>query len=368
MNTPSETVERVLDLAAAIQQVPSPTHAETQRASFVMERFQDEGLVDIQRDEVGNVLARLPGKRSASPVVIAAHLDSVFPLETDLKLSQAPNRLAGPGIGDNALGLAGLFGLVWELRRRESQLPGDVWLVGTAGEEGLGDLVGMRQIVKRFGAGPTAYLILEGMGLGQVFHRGLGVRRYEITSQTRGGHSWIDYGSPSAVHHLAALVTRLASIPLPVQPRTTLNVGVIQGGTSVNTIAAQARLELDLRSVRVDALDWLIEQVEKTVFAANLSGVEVKARVIGDRPAGEIAAEHPLVQLAQRCLLELDIEPHLIIGSTDANIPLSCGYPAICIGLTSGGRAHTTDEFIYTQPLAKGLEQLVQIVSRVWQR
>ncbi len=222
-------------------------------------------------DEVGNVYARLPGSGSSRPLVVSAHLDTVFPLSTDLHVTRrssnpgaaptnveglALSTVEGPGIGDNSLGVAGLFGLLWELNSSSAQiagstLPGDIWLVANVGEEGLGNLCGMRAVVDRFGDRPLAYLIVEGMALGQIYHRGLGVQRYRITVDTPGGHSWVDYGRPSAIHVLGEIIYRLSNLSLPRVPRTTLNIGTISGGTSINTIAAHAQLELDLRSVSV---------------------------------------------------------------------------------------------------------------------
>jgi acetylornithine deacetylase/succinyl-diaminopimelate desuccinylase-like protein len=362
--------EQVLTLALAIQQIPASTFFEEQRAIFVHNRFLAEGLSDVRIDAAGNVYARLPGAGEAHPLVVTAHLDTVFPLATSLEARHEPERITAPGIGDNSLGVAGLFGLVWALKASESlrqkdslPLPGDVWLVANVGEEGLGNLRGMKAVVDHFGDQPVAYIILEGMSLGWVYHRGLGVQRYRITVRTPGGHSWIDFGCPSAVHELAVLVTSLNALVLPEQPRTTLNVGVIQGGTSVNTIAAEAHLELDLRSEEVEALAKLVNQVERLVVTANRTDVEVTAHIIGQRPAGEISPNHPLVRLAFSCLEAQGLQPRLNIGSTDANVPLSLGLPAICIGLTTGSGAHTTSEYILTQPVAQGLAQLVDVVT-----
>jgi acetylornithine deacetylase/succinyl-diaminopimelate desuccinylase-like protein len=296
--------------------------------------------------------------------VISAHSDTVFPRETDLKISQETGKIYGPGIGDNSLGVAGLFGLLWSLREARISLPGDLWLVANVCEEGLGDLKGMRAVVERFGDQPLAYLILEGMAYGEIFHRGLGVQRYRITAQTEGGHSWADYGIPSAIHDLAALVTQLTALELPKKPRTSLNVGVISGGTSINTIAAEAHLELDLRSEDPAALQSLVAEVEALVTAADHPSVKFQAEIIGQRPAGSIPENHPLLKLAVQALKAQGKRPHLNIGSTDANIPLSQGLPAICIGLTHGRGAHTTGEYIYTECLQKGLAQLVEVVVK----
>jgi acetylornithine deacetylase/succinyl-diaminopimelate desuccinylase-like protein len=360
-------VQHTLDLAVEIQQIPAPTFEEERRAEFIRARFAAEGLTDIQMDAVGNVYARLPGADSdQTPLVVTAHMDTVFPKETDLTLRRKTGRVYGPGIGDNSLGLAGLFGLVWLLRGRNIRLPGDLWLVADVGEEGLGNLRGIRAVVERFGHRTAGYLAVEGMGLGQIFHCGLAVQRYRITLATPGGHSWIHYGQPSAVHEMAALISRLTALPLPTQPRTTLNVGRVEGGTTVNTIAAQAMLELDLRSENLKTLQEIASQVKKTAASFRRSNVHCSLEEIGRRPVGEISPDHPLVRLAVQILAELGVTPTLSAGSTDANLPLSLGYPAICIGLTTGEGAHTLNEFIYTRPVQIGLEQLYQLAARVW--
>jgi acetylornithine deacetylase/succinyl-diaminopimelate desuccinylase-like protein len=359
-------ITRLFDLVIAIQQIPAPTFHETERAKFVRTHFANEGFTDVELDSVGNVFARLPGTRPGKMLVVSAHMDTVFPTSIDLHCERELERILAPGIGDNSLGVAALFGLVWTLRERHLSLPGDLWLVANVCEEGLGDLRGIRAVVDRFGAGPLAYIVLEGLALGQIYHRGLGVRRYRITIQTSGGHSWIDYGQTSAVHELAALSTRITALSLPHTPRSTLNIGVISGGSSVNTIAAEAMLELDLRSEETETLEVLSTEVAQIVHTAEKPGVTVNMEIIGQRPSGEIPPEHPLVVLAQDCLHTVGIEPHLNIGSTDANLPLSRGIPAVTIGLTTGGRAHSVHEFINLPPVEKGMEQIISLVSRVW--
>ncbi len=359
-------VKRLLDLAVEVQQIPAPTFAEATRAQFVRGLFEAESLQDISVDEVDNVFARLPGEGKAKPLIVSAHLDTVFPAETDLSAVHRRKRIIGPGIGDNSLGVAALIGLVWLLRDHKISLPGDVWLVANSCEEGLGDLRGIRAVVDRFGADVHAYLIIEGLSLGYIQHRALGVKRYRITVKTTGGHSWSDYGRPSALHELSSLVTRLTSLPLPDEPRTTLNVGRMGGGTSINAIAADAWLELDLRSEGPQVLTELASRVEQLIQTASKPDVKIEAEVIGQRPAGDISANHPLIKLAEACLKEQGIEPRLMVGSTDANVPLSRGLSAVVLGVTNGAGAHTTGEFINTEPVGRGMQQLLQFVSRVW--
>ena len=358
--------ERVLALAIQIQQISAPTFAEGPRAEFVRDLFTKENLEDVSMDSLGNVFARLPGKqKKAKPLIVSAHTDTVFPAGTKLQVREEAGRVFGPGIGDNSIGVAGLFGILWGIRGKKIQLTHDVWFVANVGEEGLGDLRGMRGVVERFEAEVIGYLILEGLALGHVYHRAIGVRRYRITAKTRGGHSWSDYGSPSAVHELAALVTQLTQIRLPREPRTTMNVGTIQGGTGVNVLAAEARCELDLRSEDPAVLAKTVSRVEDIILHWTREGVKIQAEVIGERPAGEVSAAHPFVTLALNCAREQELDAALTTGSTDANVPLSRGIPAVVMGITTGGGAHTLNEYIDTGPIEKGLESLARFVELV---
>jgi acetylornithine deacetylase/succinyl-diaminopimelate desuccinylase-like protein len=372
----------VIELAIQIQQIPAPTFAEDARAEFVRGLFEREGLRDVSVDAVENVFGRwtmddrpssmVNGQSSESkPLIVSAHLDTVFPAETNLEIRREAGRVYGTGIGDNSLGVAALFGVLWGLRPSPpTPLPNgegshDVWFVANVGEEGLGDLRGMKAVVDRFGSEVKAYLILEGMALGNIYHRAIGVKRYRITAKTKGGHSWSDYGKPSAIHALSKLVVELTSMKLPAEPRTTMNVGKISGGTSINTIAAEASLELDLRSEGQESLAELISKVEQKIQEVSQPEVKFEAEIIGARPAGELSADHPLIQLAQECIREQGLEPTLTSGSTDANIPLSLGYPALVLGVTTGGGAHTMNEFINIAPIESGLRQLVSFVKNL---
>jgi tripeptide aminopeptidase len=371
-----EIINRVLDLAVRIQQIPAPTFGEGPRAKFVREQFIEAGAHAVNMDDLGNVYTCVHGVEGKPPLVVSAHLDTVFPQGTNLSSIRNQEKISGPGIGDNSLGLAGLLGLYRVLSKSSSSKKdrinsiGDVWLVANVGEEGLGDLRGMKAAVDRFRNGPRAYIILEGMALGQIYHRGLGVRRYRVKVNTKGGHSWVDYGRPSAIHELAELVVKIRRLPIPTDPRSSINVGIINGGTSINTIAAQASFELDLRSENSLALNSLIGQVEKLVKEANTKRgpvVRASAEVIGNRPAGEISAQHPLVSIAIQCYASHGIKANLNIGSTDANEPLSRGFPAICIGLTTGGEAHTNREWINTRPVTQGMQILIDLIQAIFQ-
>ena len=360
-------LERMLDRACEIQQIPAPTFHEADRASFIRDRLVVEGLADVEIDDLGNVFARRPGRgASSTPLLVTAHTDTVFPAETPLTLARTADRIAGPGIGDNSLGVAGLFGLIWALGGQD--LPGDLYLVANVGEEGLGDLRGMRRVIDRLGTSVRATIVLEGMALGHIYHVGLGVRRYRISAHADGGHSWLHFGRPSAIHALVRLAAQITELPVPATPRTTFNIGTISGGTSINTIARHASFDLDLRSESPEQLAGLAARVEALAAAASTLEAPISAQVVGDRPSGGIPREHPLVQLAARALDEAGVSGYTFeTGSTDANIPLSRGLPCVCLGLTRGGNSHRPDEYIETRDLERGLESVLRVVRRAYQ-
>jgi tripeptide aminopeptidase len=359
--------ERVLDLACEIQQIPAPTFAESDRAAFVRERFAAEDLADVEQDDLGNVFARRPGRNPDSrPVLVTAHLDTVFPAGTPLTLVREADRITGPGIGDNSLGVAGLFGLQWLLGA--DVMPADLYLAANVGEEGLGDLRGMRGVMDRLGGRVRATIVLEGMALGHIYHAGLAVRRYRVTARTEGGHSWLHFGRPSAIHELIRLGVGVTELMLPVAPKTTFNIGTITGGTSINTIAREASFDLDLRSESPSVLEGLADRVLALAASPGAQGVEYSTEVIGDRPAGAIPHDHPLVQLAVRALEESGVASHTFeIGSTDANVPLSRGLPCVCVGLTRGANSHRPDEYIETRDLDRGLESIERLVRGTYE-
>lgn len=357
----------LIDLCIAIQQIAAPTDDESRRAAWVEHYFQELHLADIHVDARYNVYGRLPGRRARPALLVSAHTDTVFPLETDLtvRVHEAEDRIYGPGLGDNSTGVAGLLLLARTVRRLPSP-PTDIWFVANTGEEGLGDLRGMRAVVDRLAPQIGACIVLEGMGLKRVVHRALGSRRYRITVRAPGGHSWSDFGMASALHVLALLASELVQMQPATNPRTTFNIGRMNGGTSVNTIAQTAWLELDLRSEGQNALQQITEQAMTIVaryqsVAWQQKGVYVEAAVIGDRPGGAIADDHPLVRATFRSLAYHGIvgNPQLRISSTDANIPLSRNMPAVCIGITEGGNAHRLEEWITPSLLTTGMKHLL---------
>lgn len=359
--------EALLDLCIQVQQIAAPTDAEQERAHWIEKIWQQQGLDDVHMDAQNNVYARIPGHKTQPAVMVSAHTDTVFPAETDLTLrtDKAQERVYGPGLGDNSTGVASLM-LLGEILQDLPTPPVDIWLVANTGEEGLGDLRGMRAAVDRLQSRLGACIVVEGMGLGRVVFQALGSRRFRITVNAPGGHSWSDFGSPSAVHILVQLAAELAQLQPPTSPRTTFNIGRISGGTSVNTIAQQATLELDLRSEEGGALNAITNQVMTIVHryqssVAQQEDVTIAIDLIGNRPSGQIQETHPLVQAALRSLTHwgVAVKNDHRISSTDANIPLSRGLPAVCIGITEGGNAHRLEEWITPTQLTQGMQHLL---------
>jgi tripeptide aminopeptidase len=354
-------LQRLIRHTLAIQAVPSPTFHEQERAELLQRMATAAHAKDVDVDAAGNVFARLPGRGDGAPVVVSAHLDSVFAREQVTPARRLGWQLIGPGVGDNAVALAALMELAEDLPSNPTK--GDVWLVANVCEEGLGNLLGMQHVVERFGDRVASYIVLEGMALGHVYHRGLPIRRYRIDAQGEGGHSWIHAGRPSAIHELIAVGQGLLAMPIPDQPRTTLNIGRILGGTSINSIAATAAMEIDMRSEDAQVLDTWVEQIRKILAAHTSDEMRFDLEPIGHRPGGSIPADHPLVEAAVASYRHVvGSDPILECGSTDASLPLSVGLPAVCVGITRGGEAHTNQEFVAIDSISDGYEALIRLV------
>ena len=362
-------VPSVIEWTKRIAAVPAPTGDEGERSAFVRSLFAETGL-QPRVDDLGDVVVTLPGRRRGSEapaVLLAAHLDTVFARGTPLPIAVAGSRMHGPGVGDNSVGVAAVLAIPSVLRAAAETPPVDILLTGNVGEEGLGNLRGIRAVMDahpRIGA----VVAVEGHNLGRVTHVAVGSKRLRITATGPGGHSWGDFGRPSALHALAKLIADLDAITLPWSPKTTLNVGVVEGGISVNSIAPTASCLVDLRSVEAASLARLAEKVDRVVDGAGRDGVSFAVETLGERPAGEAPLDSDVVRVATVVLGALGVETAYDASSTDANVALARGVPAVCIGLTSGGNVHREDEYIETEPLATGLAQLALLALELGDR
>lgn len=356
----------VIEQALAIQRIPAPTFEEQERARYVAAQFRALGLQYVETDSVANVYGLIPGRHPGAPaVMVSAHTDTIFSADTDLTTRRAGDLVYGPGLGDNSIGVAALLGLAVTLQEEGIQPEADIWLVATTREEGLGDLGGMKQAFERLKARVGSVVNLEGLALGHVYHAGIAVRRLHITASAPGGHSWLHYGRASAVHSLVDLAARLVALRPPQTPRTTLNIGMIEGGHGINAIATNASLWLDLRSETRAALENLEADVRAEITRTTAPDLTLAVDLVGDRPAGYLAPDHMLVQAALTALQRQGIRGVLETGSTDGNLPLAQGCPAVTVGVTRGGNAHRNDEFIETPPVEAGLRQIVTLALAV---
>jgi len=351
-------VDPITDLATAIASVPAPTNDEAERARFVAQTLTTLGHADVTVDHLSDVVGRLPGRDSSKALLLAAHIDTVFPLETTIAVSRDGDVLAAPGIGDNSVSVAAVALVGQALQQLGHDLAVDVFVTGNVGEEGLGDLRGMRAVVDALPQLRGA-IAVEGHSLGRITNRAVGSRRLRVTVTGPGGHSWGDAGRPSSIHAVARVVARLDAIELSRDPKTTLNVGLIQGGISVNTIAPDASIVIDMRSTSAEHLAALIARVEREISQENTDHLSMTTEVVGDRPAGELPGDRGLVPIGIDVLRALGIDATCDASSTDANIPISRGIPSMCIGLTTGGNVHRVDEYIRLRPLATGFAQLL---------
>jgi acetylornithine deacetylase/succinyl-diaminopimelate desuccinylase-like protein len=350
----------IVQRAIAIQQIPAPTFAEQKRAAFVEQVFRDLPLHDVHQDNFYNVYGWLPGTRPDAPVLlVAAHTDTVFPVETDLSIRQETDRIYGAGLGDNSLGVAALWMLAELFTRFAIPHEASICFLANSREEGLGNLEGINGALDFLDGRLGAVIVLEGMALGRIYHSGIAVRRYKVTVTAPGGHSWLHFGASSAIHSLMRFGADFSRISVSENPRTTYNIGLVEGGSSINTIASQAACFIDLRSEDTAQLEELDSQMRDLAEQHSDQEVHFQFEQVGSRPAGSIPEDHPLVQLAKDAHHAIHMIPEIESGSTDTNAPLARGIPAVCVGITYGGNAHSLDEYIETPPLEDGMWQLL---------
>jgi acetylornithine deacetylase/succinyl-diaminopimelate desuccinylase-like protein len=373
---------------AELVAIPAPPFGEERRSLWIAEKFREAGLNAVVTDSIGNVYGELGCGGQGPVVLLSAHLDTVFPADTPLLPSIDGTRLEGPGACDNAAGVIGMLGIANALKASEMPIGVTLVFVGNVGEEGEGDLRGVREIYLRshYAGRIAAHIVLDGAGAETAVTQALGSRRFQVTMTGPGGHSFTDAGTPNPITVLALAISRLAQTPLTKRPgeaRTTLNVGTIHGGTSVNSIPETATASFDFRSTDVEELVRLEvalhRSVEDAVETANaLAGLRETSREIkgsrggsanpihyvidkiGDRPAAELPADSPLLDVLKAVDRHLGLRTDLRLGSTDANIPLALGVPAVSLGAGGdGGGAHTRAEWYSAVGRELGLRRVL---------
>jgi acetylornithine deacetylase/succinyl-diaminopimelate desuccinylase-like protein len=360
---------RTLEEQIRICEIAAPPFKESARAKYFADAFRASGLTNVRIDREGNVLGERRGRAARPHLVFTAHLDTVFPEETDVKVTRDGPIMKGPGIGDDCRGLAVLLAVVRALNNAGVTTPGTITFVGTVGEEGLGDLRGVKALFNDTLKGQVdRFVSVDGTGLG-ISHIAVGSHRYRVTFKGPGGHSYGSFGIANPVHALGRAIGLVAELQVPADPKTTFNVGRVGGGTSVNAIAFEAWMEVDMRSADPAALQALDASFQKAVDAAvaaenrrwNDNGrVTVDKQLVGARPAGRTEASSPIVEAALSVSKALGLASRLDEGSTDSNIAMSLGIPAITVD--GGGRgtgAHALEETFDTTDSWQGTQRAV---------
>jgi tripeptide aminopeptidase len=359
------------DIQLEVTAIPAPPWGEAARSQWLKARFEGLGLSEVHEDELGNVFGIRSGTDANAPFfALSAHLDTVFPAEASIAVDREGSKLFGPGISDNGSGITALLGIAGALRDSGIVNSSPILFIGNVGEEGEGNLRGMRHIFQqpKWLESIGGLVVLDGAGTDTIIAEGLGSRRYEIIVRGRGGHSWSDFGMANPIVALARIIDRFSQTTVPSAPKTTYNIGIVQGGTSVNSIPQSATMRVDTRSSSVEQLDRLEralrEAVKEGTAAANgrkkQDALVSEVQVIGDRPAADLANDSHLLKAVRAVDVHLNNSSRVQRASTDANIPLSLGREAIAIGAGgSGGGAHTMNEWYDPAGRDLGLKRIL---------
>jgi tripeptide aminopeptidase len=378
--------KRIMDWQAEVVAIPAPPYGEAERAAWLAARFTEAGLSRVEIDEAGNVIGTIPAAKlpldSTGPIVLlSAHLDTVFPAGTRIEPVVDGERLTAPGASDNGAGLAGMLALAHALIHAGIELPAPLIFVGNVGEEGEGDLRGVRHIYNQspLAGRIAAHIVLDGAGSDTAVVQALGSRRFKVTVSGPGGHSFTDAGRPNPIVALASALAILAEIPHTDEPRTTINIGTVRGGTSVNSIPEGAQAAIDFRSTDTAQLVRLEVALHRAI-EDSVAHWNARARAtpngadalrfsivkIGERPAGHLPADSPLREALQAVDRHLGLRADLRLGSTDANLPLSLGVPALSLGAGGeGGGAHTLSEWYSAHDREIGLRRVLLLTLAV---
>jgi acetylornithine deacetylase/succinyl-diaminopimelate desuccinylase-like protein len=367
---PSDQERFVRDLIT-LTEIPAPPFKERARADAFLQMLKAEGLRDVEMDAEGNVMGVRPGTASAPPgaarpmLVVSAHLDTVFPEGTDVKVKRDGTVLRAPGVGDDTRGLALLLALVRALNHMDAQTQSDLQFVANVGEEGEGDLRGIKFLLHTgtYKDRITQMLVIDGNESNGITRGGVGSKRYRVTFKGPGGHSYGAFGLVNPAYAMGNAITKLSHVEVPQTPKTTYSVGVVRGGTSVNSIPFEVSMDVDIRSEscaelkKVDGEFLKIFQdavaEENRTRSIKEGAITVDPKVIGERPCGETAMTSPIVRTAAAAISAFGLTPAYFVSSTDANIPMSLGIPAITIGRGGpGGRTHSLDEWTDVQAAA----------------
>ena len=371
--------ERFVRELIALTEIPAPPFKEERRARAYLTMLEQHGLTDVERDEEGNVMGVRRGTGGGPMLAVLAHLDTVFPEGTSVKVRREGTRLLAPGVGDDTRGLALMLSIIRAMNAAPFTTRADILFVGNVGEEGEGDLRGVKYLLRKgkYKDRIKQVIAIDGGEQGSITRGGVGSKRYRVAFKGPGGHSYGAFGLVNPAYAMAAAIARFSDVQVPASPKTTFNVGVVTGGTSVNSIPSAVSMDVDMRSescaelAKVDAAFLAIVKSavadENRARSTREGRIEADPTVIGERPCGETPMEAPILKTTAAVVQAFGLKPSYGFSSTDSNIPMSMGIPALTIGRGPGGRSHSPDEWTDVAPagVAQSVEVALAIVLAV---
>ena len=375
-----EEYDRFVEELVQLTEIPAPPFGEEVRASTYMAMLRDAGLTNVEMDQIGNVMGLRPGTGEAPLLAVAAHLDTVFPEGTEVEVRREGNRLRAPGIGDDTAGLATLLAVARVLNETDLETESDLLFIGNVGEEGPGDLRGVKHLFRdgKYKDQIGGFISVESGGQSTITTGALGSLRYRVTFKGPGGHSYGAFGLVSPAYAMGNAIRKVSAISVPDTPKTTFNIGIVEGGTSVNSIPFETSMVVDMRSESRDELEKLVEtfldlvheavEEENATRSISEGQIELEMTLVGDRPSGQTSESATIVKFAVAAFEAFGIRPTFRISSTDSNVPISLGIPAITIGRGGlGGRSHSLDEWvdIEREPTVRGMQVVMTTILAI---
>jgi acetylornithine deacetylase/succinyl-diaminopimelate desuccinylase-like protein len=367
--------ERFVRELIMLTEIPAPPFKEEKRARAYLQMLRELKLSDVEMDEEGNVMGVRKGTGDGSMLAVLAHLDTVFPEGTDVKVRRNGSRLMAPGVGDDTRGLTLMLAVIRAMDAAQFQTTSDILFVGNVGEEGEGDLRGAKYILRKgkYRDRIKQFIAIDGGEQGSMTTGGVGSKRYRVTFRGPGGHSYGAFGLVNPAFAMGNAIAKFSRLKVPSEPKTTFNVGVVDGGTSVNAIPADVSMDIDMRSESCAELkkidDAFLSLLREAVDEENRARstregrIELDPKVIGERPCGQTPHDSPIVQTTTAVVKAFGLKPSYSMSSTDANVPMSMGIPAVTIGRGPGGRSHAPDEWTDVDPA--NVSQSVQVATAI---
>jgi tripeptide aminopeptidase len=362
----SELKDIFLANLVMLSEIPAPTFGETKKRDFILERFNEYELQNCSFDEKSNALGVIPGKTGEKNILLCAHMDTVFPENVDHTVAIQPDIVTGPGVADNGVGLAALITLPLILKKLDLHFNANIILIGTSRSLGKGDLEGLSFFLEHSKMSITTGICIEGVRLGRISYSSIGMLRGELTYKIPEEYDWTRFNSVGAIVNMTEMISRLLEIPLPRKPRTSINLGSVEGGSSYNMQAMKSNLKFEIRSESGEMVDSLAVKIGNLAEEmASKTGSEVTFTEVARRRSGGTEFSHPLNSCSREILTRLGVTPRLTPSTSELAAFIDKEIPAITLGITNGENISELDELIHIEPLATGLVQLVGVIQAI---